>query len=231
MKRTGIIIFGAALLIGLVVSNIFSFGRTACDLFHFSVNFDEKGSGKIATEKRNISGFKGVEVGGAYWVEITAGRDFSVEVEADDNLLPLIKTDVDDGVLEIESERRIKPTHTIRVRITAPDIDKLDVSGAANLMLTDVKNSSLSVEASGASKIKISGETAKFNLESSGASQVDADNLKTVNTNVDSSGASHIEVNVSGDLSVEASGASTILYSGKPSVHQKTTGASNVSAK
>src|SRR5262245_4331730 len=118
MKKVGIIIFAAALVIGLVVSNIFSFGRMRDNLFHFSINFSgEKGSGKIATEQRDLKGFKGVDVGGAFLVEITAQKDYSVEVEADDNLLPLIKTEVDDGVLEIESEGRLKPTEQIRIRI------------------------------------------------------------------------------------------------------------------
>jgi Putative auto-transporter adhesin, head GIN domain len=232
MKKAGIIIFAAALVIGLVVSNIFSFGNTSCKLFNFSVNFKgEKGSGKIVTQQRDVKGFKGVEVGGAILVEITAQKDFSVEIEADDNLISLIKTEVNDGVLEIETEGRISPTEQVKVRISAPDIDNLEVSGASDLTLNNVKNSSLSVDASGASKIKVTGETTKFTLESSGASKINADDLKTVNANIDASGASHIEVYVSGDLSVDASGASHIVYSGKPTVHQKISGASGVTEK
>ena len=104
MKKIGIIIFASALVIGLVVSDIFSFGHAAHGLFKFSIDLGgEKGSGKIVTEKRSLSGFKGVDVGGVFQVEITAGKEFAVEVETDDNLLPLIKTEVNNGVLEIES--------------------------------------------------------------------------------------------------------------------------------
>src|SRR5205085_3408273 len=98
MKKIGIIIFATALIIGLVVSDIFSFGHAAHGLFNFSVGFGgEKGSGKIVTEKRNVSGFKGVDVGGDFQVEITAGKEFAVEIETDDNLLPLIETEVNNG--------------------------------------------------------------------------------------------------------------------------------------
>ena len=129
MKKIGIIIFAVALVIGLVVSNIFSFGRATGRIFNFSIDFsDEKGSGKIATERRDLKGFKGVEVGGVFQVEITAGKDFEVEVETDDNLLALIETEVDDGVLEIGSKGRISPTDKILVRISAPDINDLEVS-------------------------------------------------------------------------------------------------------
>ena len=233
MKKIGIIIFAAALVSGLVVSNIFSFGRMRDNLFHFSINFKgEKGSGKIATQQRDAKGFKSVEVGGAFLVEITAQKDFSVEVEADDNLLPLIKTEVENGVLEIEAEKRLSPTGQIKIRISAPDIDNLQVSGAANLTLNEVNNSSLSVDSSGAAKVKIAGETSKLAIDVSGASKIDAEELKASNANVDASGASHVEINVSDELSVDASGASRIVYSGTPSaIHKKTSGASSVSQK
>ena len=233
MKKIGILIFASALVIGLVVSNIFSFGRAAHHLFNFSVDFGrEKGSGKIVTEKRSLSGFKGVDVGSVFQVEITAGKEFAVEVETDDNLLPLIKTEVNDGILEIELERHVSPTGKILVRISAPDVSELDVSGAANVTLNGVKNSNLAVEASGASKLKITGETTKLTIESSGASKIDADGLKTENASVDGSGASHIDLNVSGELNADLSGASQVIYSGTPTaVHKKTTGAGNVSPK
>ncbi len=233
MKKIGIIIFAAALMIGLVVSNIFSFGRVRDSFFHFSVNFSgEKGSGKIVTQQRDLKGFKAVEVGGVFLVEIVAQKDFSVEVETDDNLLPLITTEVDDGVLKIESEGRLSPTDQIRVRISAPDINDLDVSGAANLTLNGVKNASLSVDASGASKLKIAGETTKLTVDVSGASKLDAEDLRASKADVEASGASHIDVNVSDELSVDASGASRIVYSGTPSsLHKKMSGVSNISQK
>jgi Putative auto-transporter adhesin, head GIN domain len=233
MKKVGIIIFAAALVIGLVVSNMFSFGRTNERFFNFSFNFrGEKGSGNIATDKRNVSGFRGVDVGNVFQVEITAQKDFSVEVEGDDNLLALVRTEVDGGVLKIDASRRISPTSPIRIRISAPDIDNLEVSGAASVAVTDIKNNGLSVDSSGASKVSVSGETGKLTVDVSGATRVDAENLKAENASVDASGASHVGVNVTGVLKTNASGASKIAYVGAPaSVEKKTSGGSSVSQK
>src|ERR1043166_4179580 len=198
MKKLGIIIFAAALVIGLVVSNIFPFGHFRGEFFHLSMSFSgEKGSGKIATQQREVRSFKGIEVGGVFEVDVTAGRDFSLEVETDDNLLPLVKTYVHDGVLEIESERRLSPTKGIKVRITAPDINDLDVSGAANLSLNGVKNAELKVDSSGASKVKVKGETAELSMNASGASKVDADGLRSAKVDVEASGASRSEEHTS----------------------------------
>src|SRR5438105_3436193 len=86
MKKVGIIIFAGALVLGLVFSNLFTFGKAKEGLFNFSFFNGVRGSGNTITEKRNLTGFRAVDVGGIFKVEITAQKDFAVEVEADDNL-------------------------------------------------------------------------------------------------------------------------------------------------
>jgi hypothetical protein len=229
MKKIGIAIFAVALAVGLIVPNLFSFGR----MFDFPVHFGSvEGSGQMVSEVREVGTFHGVDVGGVFKVEIVAGSQTGVEIEADDNLLPLISTHVDHrGILHIESERRIKSQNDIRIRVTTPDIDDLDVSGAANVTVTGLKNDGINVDASGASHIKVSGETAKLTIDISGATRVDAEDLEAVNAHVDASGASNAKVNVSGKLGADLSGASHVTYSGSPtSVEKKTSGAASVTA-
>src|SRR3982751_1352355 len=96
MKKVGLIIFGIALVVGVVFANMFSFGRISDRVFNVSLNLsDVKGSGHVVTESRDVPEFSGIDVGGIYKVDVTAQKDFAVVVEADDNLLPLIRTEVD----------------------------------------------------------------------------------------------------------------------------------------
>ena len=233
MKKVGLLIFASALILGLIVSNIFSFGRVSDKFFNFSFNFrGEKGSGRTASEVRDLKGFRSIDVGGVFHVEITAQKEFSVEVEADDNLLPFIKTSVHGDTLHVETQKKLSTHNPIRVRIFAPDVEKLEVSGAATVTVNELKNSGIEVESSGASKIKLAGETSKLVVDVSGATKVDADNLRAENVTAEASGASHIGVNVSGQLRANASGASKILYSGTPTnVDKKASGASSVSPR
>lgn len=230
MKKVGLIIFVTALAIGIVVSNVLSFGKISGNFLNFSFNWGGvKGSGNAAVEKREVAGFKGVDVGGAFNVEVVAGKEFSVEVEADDNLLPLITTRVEGGVLHIGSEKSISPRSQLRVRISAPDIDNLDTSGASKISLTGVKNSALNVSSSGASKISVEGSTGTLTVDVSGASNIDASSLQAENANVDASGASHVYVNATNEVRADASGACKISYTGTPrNVIKKTSGASKV---
>ena len=233
MKKIGFIIFIIALIVGVTFANLFSWGKTSAKIFNFSVNFGGvKGSGNVQTEKRELANFKAIEVGGAFEVEVVAQKEFGVEIEADDNLLPLIETEVRGGTLEISSEKSIKSKQRIRVRISAPDIESIQVSGASKVSLANVKNDSLKVYSSGASKIKVDGETRNLDIELSGASKVEAESLKTENVTVDGSGASSAFVNVSGDLKADLSGASNVTYTGNPRNLQKSTsGASSVKGK
>jgi len=233
MKKIGFIIFIVAIIIGVTFANFFSWGKASARIFNFSINFGGvKGSRNIQNEKRNLADFKTIEVGGIFEVEVVANKEFSVEVEADDNLLQYIKTEVHNGTLEISTEKRISPKERIRVRISAPNIERLEVSGASKLSLADVKNDTLRVDASGASKIKVDGETRNLEVELSGASRLDAENLKAENVNVDGSGASSANVNVSGDLKADLSGASKVTYTGNPrNLEKSTSGASSVKGK
>lgn len=232
MKKIGIIIFAVAILLGVFVSSFFSFGRLSEKAFNFSFTSGVKGSGNIASETRDVGSFSGVDVSGIFQVEITAQKDFAIEIEADDNLLSLIKTEVRGGVLRIETEKRVSTSNPLKIRISAPDIENIEASGASRVSLANVKNDELRVDTSGASKINISGETVNLLIEVSGASSIDAENLKAENANVDACGASHVSVFATGELKSDASGASKIVYSGSPkNIEKKSSGASSVREK
>ena len=90
MKKIGIIIFIVAVIVGCRLANFFSVGKSSAKFFNFSVNFGgEKVRAMLISETRNVSDFKEIDVGGVFEVEIVAQKDFSVEVEADDNLLAI----------------------------------------------------------------------------------------------------------------------------------------------
>lgn len=228
MKKFGILIFAAAAFLGILLASIFSFGCGSHKIFNVSFG-TVKGSGNVVTEARDVKGFKGVDVSGAVQAEIAAGKDFSVEVEADDNIIPLIKTEVRGGVLHIETEKSISSRNGLKVRISAPDIDDIAASGASKVNLANVKNAELRVNSSGASKINVSGETAKVSIDVSGASSIDAENLRAESADVNASGASNASVFARNELRTDASGASKIVYAGGPkTVDKNASGASSI---
>lgn len=231
MKKLKVIIFILALVIGLTFVKVFGFSPSF-SLPTFRIFSSIKGSGIVKTEKREISGFKKVDISRAINVEIIAQKDFNVEVEADENLLEYIKTEVSGDTLKIYSVKRIKPTTKTRVIIAMPELTGAEISGASKLFASNIKTDSFNLDTKGASKIELSGEVNKLNIDSKGASKIEAENLKSANANLDLSGASKVTINATEEIRIDASGASKINYVGEPkNVIKNISGASKVSPK
>jgi hypothetical protein len=233
MKKIGIAIFVVALVVGSVFANIFNFWRIDTPgFFNISFGRGHRGSGNVVVEDRGLAGFKAINVSGVFSLEVTAQKEYSVKVEADDNLQAVIKTEVIDGVLQISTEDSIRRGGRLKVLVSAPDIEKVDSSGASKISIADIKNSALLIDTSGASKVTVAGETERLTIRTSGASKIDAENLKAVDADVSSSGAGKMTVNATGDLKVRASGAAKIAYVGEPrSIEKSISGVGKVEKK
>jgi hypothetical protein len=194
---------------------------TGCGKFMKWSGKGPSGSGNIRTEKRDIGAFSSVDVSGAYEVEIVCQKSPGIEVEGDDNILPLVKTYVENNTLYITSERGFNVKRPIKVRVTAGDLQGVSSSGASKITLEGVKNDQLVIETSGASMIDAAGETKSLEIESSGASKVDVRDLHALRVKVSLNGAGHANVYASEEMNADVSGAATITYYGEPKVVNK----------
>lgn len=201
----------------------------ACDGNIFS-GTPLKGSGNIVTVSRPLSGFTGIDAGGAIEVLVTAQEDFKVEVEADDNVQDHIKTTIADGILRIYMEDKYSYSNTtVRVRVSMPDLKLLDISGASNAKVAKVKADDLVVDVSGASKVTMEGSSKRLVGDVSGASSLVAEQLSVETVLIEASGASNGYVNATESLTADASGASAIYYYGNPKTTAvETSGASSI---
>ena len=81
-------------------------------VFLHSCIFDLKtvitGDGNVVTDIREIENFQQLKASMGLNVIITFGREPSLKVEADKNLIEVIKTEIDDGVLKIYSDATIR---------------------------------------------------------------------------------------------------------------------------
>lgn len=225
MKKIYLAIFILALVIGVVLSG-------GCGLSGIKELSAVQGSGNAKTETRKADGFKRVDASGAVNVEIVSQKGFSVSVEADDNLIQNIKTEVSGDTLKIYSEDKISPKTQINVKVSMPEIIGLEVSGASNANVSGVSSDLVELKASGASKVRIEGEVIKLKVDASGASKIDAEALKGEDASVDVSGASSATVLATEEVDLDASGASKITYVGEPKrIKQNASGASSINRK
>lgn len=207
------------------------------------------GNGNIKTESRQLAGFHGLEVAGALDVKVTQDSAFSVKIEADDNLLQYILTEIDGSVLKVFPERGFELDGKITIHISAPAFRVLEASGASTIKcLTKISNPErISIKAtgastidasvnapevfsdlSGASDVNLDGTARLHTIGASGASTVRAYELLTEESDVSLSGASVAQVFASVKLHASASGASDVKYKGNPALTSKASGGSDV---
>lgn len=191
-----------------------------------------QGSGVRKTEKRNLGAFKSIETNGAFEVQVTCQQAASFEIEGDDNLLPLIKTEARNGVLNIYNDSSYTATKAIAVRITGPDLDTISSTGAADIHITNVKNDRLVISSTGAGKIEAAGETKFVHISSTGAGKIDTGRLHAERARVSVTGAAQVDVYASQQLDVTVSGVGKVTYDGNPpTVNKSVTGLGSVNKK
>jgi hypothetical protein len=232
----------------LVVLMLFAGMQTLTACF-FDNPLAERGNGILQTEERTVRSFNAIDVSGGFEVVITQSDVESLVIEADENLMRFIITEVHGRELKIYTEGSISANAGLRAIISLKDLNSIDISGAVDLTATNtisgkdllidgsgasdidlsLQYEKIDLDLSGASKVRLEGNAEKMFIEGSGASKIYAAELKTSTTKLDVSGASYAEIWATESLTLEASGASNIRYKGEPAnIRTNTSGASNI---
>lgn len=153
-------------------------------------------------EARSVSGINAVELDTQGTLTVTQGDSESLSIEAEDNLLPLLTSEIYNGTLElgIKSGNRISATKPIRYTLTVKDLSAIAVNGSGSITVSDfVTDQALRIEGNGSGglsfarlktgdpRITLSGsgslsinslETGKAALQVNGSGSIDLTNLQ-----------------------------------------------------
>jgi hypothetical protein len=208
-----------------------------------------KASNTVMSETREASGFTAVDMRTAGRVILSQGDVESLSIRGSDNVVPLVKTSVQEGVLVIEMDKIIivtdmdesnALTFTIGVKdlsaltvsgvgdvkmdgLTASSL-KLNMSGAGRIDLAGLSVENLSLTLSGAGDVTLSGEAASAAILISGAGNIDAADLKVQTADIDLQGLGKATLWVTGKLTGSISGAGNVEYYGNPATDLKASG-------
>ena len=209
----------------------------------------ESGSGNVVREDRHVSSFNAIDVSGSFEVFLSQGTTQSVIVEADDNLMKLIKTRVNGNTLEIDTKEPIRHAKCMKIYLTVTDLKEIQLSGAVDIQTeTKLTFNDLSLDVSGATDSKIELDVQKLNVDCSGGSKLHfVGQAKEVSFDISGavdlfafdmiaekmdlgiSGAGKAEVNVTREFNADISGAASVRYKGNPEkISQDVSGAGSI---
>jgi len=197
-------------------------GLAGCNLI--STTDRVKGSGIMKTEKRSLAPFDSLEVSCNGSIQAHTQGQEGLEISGDDNIIPLITTEVNNGILYIRSSKEYNSRDKLVIIVSAPDLKKFVFSGAGKANLSNVKNDRVEIALTGAGSLTASGETKEADITLSGAGSVDTKNLHAVNAKVNSTGVGSVEIYVTGQLDAKSSGIGEINYYGSPKIVNRQAG-------
>ncbi|MBC8319726.1 MAG: DUF2807 domain-containing protein [Bacteroidetes bacterium] len=173
-----------------------------------------KGNGNIKTQERNTEDFTGIKLTCSADLFISQGST-SVIVKTDENLLELVETTVNNGVLEIDVKGRgIRSISVLEVYITLPELVMLKNSGSGDITFKEIFNandlvigisgsgdldadldvSNLELNVNGSGDTELNGVKGNFKVSLSGSGDIEAEGLKLENCLVKNSGSGDIEL-------------------------------------
>jgi len=195
------------------------------------------GNGNVTTSEKTVSSFTEVEQKGSFDVYVSTGSTYTVKIEAEDNLIPYIETNVNNGKLEINSKKGfwLQPTKSLKVYITAPTFSAIRSYGSGNITSenTIYDSSKIELSVSGSADIKatvdapevhsdvtgsgnadLNGQTRKFDGNVRGSGNINAFNLKAEEAKVEISGSGNANLFASVKLDVTVNGSGDVSYKG-----------------
>jgi hypothetical protein len=176
------------------------------------------GSGKVVSESRTVSGFTKIDLSGAGDVIIEQNGTEALTIEAEDNLIPKLTSEVVNGTLRLGEKSNLTNhlTKPVTYRVSMKDVSGLMISGSGTVTASTITAPSLAVDLSGSGKITVGGTVEQQHLKISGSGEYRAKDLQTKVASAEISGSGNATVTVSDKLDAQLSGSGQLTYYGNP---------------
>lgn len=176
-----------------------------------------QGSGKIASEQRDLKPFDGIRLNIDADVKVVKGPRPRCLLTTDDNLLPVITTSWLEGAIEISAEQGFSTRHGIRILIETPSpLGRAEINGAGRLLLEDLLSDRATLTVQGSGDLVAQGRVEDVTVNINGSGSVRASELEAKSVSAIVNGSGHAVVHPTHALSARINGSGDILYRGEP---------------
>jgi hypothetical protein len=245
MKIRFISLLALSLLIAVIASGCLVVDLNGCG------KETVRGSGKVVDEERPVAEFKTIQLKGFGRVVLTKGEPHSIVIRTDENIMPLIETDVENGKLVIsQGNYNLKPT-SLDFNITVANLKGIAISGSGDVvgksrfvsddfsakisgagdMTLELDVADLETKISGSGSMNLSGQTDRHDAAISGSGKINAFDMQTKNVSLKVSGSGNCKVNATETLYARISGSGDVFYKGRPRITSKISGSGSLESR
>jgi hypothetical protein len=210
-----------------------------------------EGSRNVVTETRTVGDFERISVEGFGHLDVEVGPNTSLSIEAEDNVLPHLITEVQGATLIVTSRPNAsfqnveEPVYTI----TTPALAKVTIAGSGSvtvaglltqsfevtiagsgdLVAPGVQLDSFDVSIGGSGFVTTSGVVESVDVSIEGSGRFGGADLVAADVEVTVSGSGNVVVNATDNLGVTISGSGNVTYLGDATLTQSISGSGTVS--
>jgi hypothetical protein len=200
---------------------IFTFGYLAAAQ-------DVTGSGKSVTVKRELPTFTSVEIRTSGKLTINVGKAAPLEITADDNIAPILKTEVIGERLLITSEKTFSTKSDLKFSVGTVELKSLTILGSADCAITGIAGDAFALDINGSGDAKLEGRIVKFTVSVNGTGDVDALKLAARTATITIAGSGDVKTAASESLTATIMGTGDVEYAGSPKVTKTVMGSGEV---
>ena len=193
-------------------------------------NQQVRGSGIVLTQDRPVMAFQSIAVNNSANVTLRQSNEYRVVVRTDDNVMPYITTQVQNGQLVISNTvvGSLNPTF-LEVEVSTPNLTNIVANGSGNIgCATPFSFINLEVSLNGSGIIYLRGTANRLQTVLLGSGSIRAFDLPAERIDTRLTGSGNIEVNALQDLYANISGSGNIYYIGSPRLQMNVSGSGKV---
>ena len=214
MKRSRIALLSVGGVLAVIV--IVSVVSARIALSHGGPGFLD---GEVVSDAADMRGFDGVEVAGRWRVNVSRGDDWRVDLSYPEDLADRVTVRLRGDRLWLGFKSDIpwkEPGLPVSAEIVMPELEEVEVRGAAIVEVSGFRGRRLEVDIAGAARLEgFDGRYDELELSVAGASDIDLRGIAVTDAEIDLAGASNITLTLDGGaLSGSMAGAGSIEYYG-----------------
>lgn len=206
-----------------------------------------RGSGVARTQTRTTGHFNGLSLSLPAAAEVRIGATEGITIEADNNLLPMIETVVERGVLKVRPIRDnlYLRSRNMKVIVTAKSLDNLSLDGSGSITTGPLRGERISLAVGGSGTINVGsvtaervsvavggsgdikvagGQASRLSVTIGGSGDVDAGGMRVSDAGITVGGSGTSTVWVTDRLSYTIAGSGDVRYYGDPRVSRTVAG-------
>jgi hypothetical protein len=216
------------------------------------------GSGKLVTDTRaGLTDFQAVTSRASVKLVIRQAAREAVQVRADDNIVPLVETSIENQgggrtlVVTLKKNTSISTRSEIVVTVDVVKLKALASSGSGDIVVESLdtptlslslsgsgdahlgrlKTDDLAVQVSGSSDVDGNGRAAKLSMSISGSGSARLKDLQVDEASVNIAGSGDAELSVARNLAVAIAGSGDVVYHGDAKVVSRVAGSGSVTRR